>query len=165
MAQAAIAEGKYAQAFPAFGAERRGAPVQAFIRISDQPIRIRAEVTEPDIVMVLDPGLLTIVKVTAGLNKNGLVVVNAKSIENVPADIRATYRVATIDASHVAKEVLGVPIVNTTMLGALIKASGVVRLDSIAEPLKHRFGKLAEKNQAAMKRAYDETQVKEVAHA
>ena len=72
------------------------------------------------------------------------------------------YRVAVIDANHIAREVLGVPIVNTTMLGALIKASGVIKLESIAEPLKHRFGKLAEKNLAAMKRAYDETQVKEM---
>jgi len=162
VAQAAIDEGKYAQAFPAFGPERRGAPVQAFIRISDKQIRIRAEVTEPDIVVVLDPGLLNIVKVTAGLKKNGLVVVNTKSFDNVPADIRSNYRVAVIDANLVAKETLGAPIVNTTMLGALIKASGVVKLESLAEPLKKRFGKLAEKNLAAMKRAYDETQVKEM---
>ena len=162
MAQAAIDEGKYAQAFPAFGPERRGAPVQAFIRISDKQIRIRAEVTEPDIVVVLDPSLLNIVKVTAGLKKNGLVVVNTKSFDNVPADIRSNYRVAVIDANLVAKETLGAPIVNTTMLGALINASGVVKLESLAEPLKKRFGKLAEKNFAAMKRAYDETLVKEM---
>jgi len=163
VAQAAIDEGKYAQAFPAFGPERRGAPVQSFIRISDKQIRIRAEVTEPDIVVVLDPGLLNIVKVTAGLKKNGLVVVNTKSLDNVPADIRANYRLAVIDANLVAKETLGAPIVNTTMLGALLKASGVVKLESMSEPLKKRFGKLAEKNLAAMKRAFDETQVKEMA--
>jgi pyruvate ferredoxin oxidoreductase gamma subunit len=162
VAQAAIAEGKYAQAFPAFGPERRGAPVQAFIRISDKQIRVRAEVTEPDIVVVLDPGLLTIVKVTAGLKKNGLVVVNTKSIDSVPADVCANYRVATVDANLIAKETLGAPIVNTTMLGALIKASRVVKLESLAEPLKKRFGKLAEKNLAAMGRAYDETLVKEM---
>ena len=136
--------------------------MQAFIRISDKQIRIRADVTEPDIVVVLDPGLLKIVKVTAGLKKNGLVVVNAKSMDVVPADIRDNYRVAVIDANLIAKEVLGAPIVNTTMLGALIKASGVIKLESISEPLKHRFGKLAEKNLNAMKRAYEETQVKEM---
>jgi len=112
--------------------------------------------------VVLDPGLLKIVKVTAGLKKNGLVVVNAKSMDLVPQEIRDNYRVAVIDANLVAKEVLGVPIVNTTMLGALIKASGVVKMESIVEPLKHRFGKIAEKNLNAMKRAYDETQVKEL---
>jgi len=164
VAQAAIAEGRYAQAFPSFGPERRGAPVLSFIRISDKPIRIRAEVTQPDIVVVLDPSLLTIVKVTAGLKPNGLVVVNAKSAEAVPAEIRGQYRIAVIDASRIAKETLGVPIVNTTMLGALVKASGIINLESVAEPLKYRFGKLAEKNLNAMKRAYEETISEEAAN-
>ncbi|MCL1886012.1 MAG: pyruvate ferredoxin oxidoreductase subunit gamma [Dehalococcoidia bacterium] len=165
VAQAVIAEGRFAQAFPSFGPERRGAPVQAFIRISDKQIRIRADVTEPDIVIVLDPGLLTIVNVTAGLKKGGLVVVNSKSLDAIPREIRDNYRVACIDANVVAKEVLGVPIVNTTMLGAFIKASGVIALEALSEPINHRFGKLAEKNFNAMKRAYDETQVKEPANA
>ena len=89
-------------------------------------------------------------------------MVNAKSIDVVPSDIRDHYRVAVIDANIIAKEVLGAPIVNTTKLGALIKASGLVKMESIVEPLKHRFGKIAEKNLNAMKRAYDETQVKEM---
>jgi pyruvate ferredoxin oxidoreductase gamma subunit len=165
LAQAAIAEGKYAQAFPSFGPERRGALVQAFVRISSEPIRIRAEVTEPDIVIVLDPGLLTIVKVTGGLAKNGLLVVNAKTFEAIPLEIRQNYRVATVDANRIARDVLGVPIVNTTMLGALLKVTGVVGLDSLNEPLQKRFGKLAEKNLSAMKRALDETTLEEVAHA
>ncbi len=121
------------------------------------------DVTEPDIVVVLDPGLLSIVKVTAGLRENGLVVVNAKSVDAVPEDIRANYKVAVIDANSIAREVLGVPIVNTTMLGALIKASGIIKLESIEEPLKKRFGKLAEKNFKAMKRSYEETLIKEAA--
>jgi pyruvate ferredoxin oxidoreductase gamma subunit len=164
LAQAAIAEGKYAQAFPSFGPERRGAPVQAFVRISQKPIRVRAEVTEPDIVMVLDPGLLGIVRVTAGLKPGGALVVNAKAAESVPAEIRKGYRVAVVDANRIAREVLGVPIVNTTMLGALIKASSVVKMDSLVEPLKKRFGKLAEKNLAAMKRAHEETTIEELVH-
>ena len=165
LAQAAIGEGKYAQAFPSFGPERRGAPVQAFVRISPQPIRIRAEVTEPDIVIILDPGLLSIVKVTGGMSQNGLLVINAKSPEAVPPGIRQKYRVAMVDANKIAREVLGVPIVNTTMLGALLKAAGLVGLEALGEPLKKRFGKLAEKNYAALKRAYEETRVEEVAHA
>ncbi len=139
--------------------------MQAFIRISNRQIRVRAEVAEPDIVMVLDPGLMSIVRVTAGLSADGLVVVNAKSPEAVPAEIRRSYRVATVDANHIAREMLGVPIVNTTMLGALIKASGVVKIDSVTEHLQKRFGKLAEKNLAAMQRAYEETVVEEVARA
>jgi len=163
LARAAIAEGRYAQAFPSFGPERRGAPVQAFVRISDQPIRIRAEVTEPDIVMVLDPGLLHIVKVTAGLKKDGLMVVNTRDPGTIPAEIKSAWRVASIDANTIAREVLGVPIVNTTMLGALIKASGAIKMESIEIPLKDRFGKLAEKNLKAMTRAFEETVVKEPA--
>ncbi len=163
LARAAIAEGRYAQAFPSFGPERRGAPVQAFVRISDQPIRIRAEVTQPDIVMVLDPGLLHIVKVTAGLKKDGTMVVNTRDPETIPSEIKSAWRVASIDANRIAREVLGIPIVNTTMLGALVKASGVIKMESIEMPLRDRFGKLAEKNLKAMTRAYEETAIKEPA--
>lgn len=165
LAQAAIGEGKYAQAFPSFGPERRGAPVQAFVRISGAPIRIRAEVTEPGIVMVLDSGLLSIVKVTGGLSESGLLIVNAKSLEMIPAEVRAHYRLAIVDANRIAREVLGVPIVNTTMIGALLKSAGVVALGALDEPTKKRFGKLAEKNLAALKRAYDETVIEEVSRA
>jgi len=163
LAQAAISEDKYAQAFPAFGPERRGAPVLAFVRIdSRRPIRVRAEVTQPDIVVVLDPGLLRIVKVTAGLKDNGLVVINtAKQAEQIRQEFEIDWSLATIDATRIARELLGVPIVNTTMIGALIKTTGVGKIESVFEPLEHRFGRLAERNINAMKRAYEETLVKE----
>jgi pyruvate ferredoxin oxidoreductase gamma subunit len=131
------------------------------VRISASQIRIRAEVTEPDIVMVLDPGLLNIVKVTNGLKKSGILVVNTKDIAKIPSEMKTNWRVALVDANLIAREILGVPIVNTTMLGALIKASGAIKLESIFEPLQKRFGRLAEKNFNAMKRAFDETLVKE----
>jgi len=115
--------------------------------------------------MVLDPGLISIVKVTSGLAEKGLLVVNAKSPEAVPTEIRVHYRIAMVDANRIAREVLGVPIVNTTMLGALLKASGMVAIESLGEPMKKRFGKLADKNLAALRRAYDETTVEEVSHA
>ncbi len=160
LARAAISEDKYAKAFPSFGPARRGAPVQAFVRIdSHKPIRLRAEVTEPDMVVVLDPGLLSIVNVTSGLKEGGLLVVNAR--QDIAPELRAGWRVATIDATTIARELLGVPIVNTTMIGALVKASGVVKLESLFEPLRSRFGRLAEKNINAMKKAYEETLVKE----
>jgi pyruvate ferredoxin oxidoreductase gamma subunit len=162
LAQAAINEGKYAQAFPAFGAERRGAPVVAFVRIdSSHPIRIRAEITEPDIVVVLDPSLLRVVKVASGLKSGGILVVNTPK---EPADIGQEFGVkvplATVDATKIARELLGVPIVNTAMLGALLKAKGVVKLESLIEPLKERFGRLAERNIDAMQRAYEVTVVR-----
>ena len=163
LAQAAISEGKYAHAFPSFGPERRGAPVLAFVRIdSKEPIRIRAEITQPDVVVVLDPRLIQVVNVTSGLKDRGMLIVNTK---RAPQDIKSEFEnkwgLATVDAMRIARETLGVPITNTTMVGALVRATGVVRLESLFEPLKHRFGRLAERNINAMKRAYEETLVKE----
>ncbi|GAG23944.1 unnamed protein product, partial [marine sediment metagenome] len=124
VAQAAINEGKYAQAFPAFGAERRGAPVVAFIRIdSSRPIRVRAEIVEPDIVVVLDPSLLRVVDVTSGLKASGILVVNTpKEPEEIIKEFGLKWSLATVDATEIARELLGVPIVNTAMIGALLKA-------------------------------------------
>ncbi len=163
VAQAAISEGKYAQAFPSFGPERRGAPVLAFIRIdSKQPIKIRAEITQPDIVVVLDPGLLSIINVTSGLKNGGLVIINSKkSAEQIRAEFGIKDRLATMDATRIAREVLGVPIVNTTMIGALVKAAPVIKLESVSQPLAKRCGRLAERNYQAMKKAYEETVVEE----
>ncbi len=163
LAQAAISEGKYAQAFPSFGPERRGAPVLAFDRISGtQPIRVRAEIVEPDVVVVLDPSLLRVVKVALGLKEKGIFVVNTKkSGEQIRSEFGIKWRLAIVDATKIARELLGVPITNTTMVGALVKATGVVELESLFEPLRYRFGRLAERNISAMKRAYEETSVKE----
>jgi pyruvate ferredoxin oxidoreductase gamma subunit len=163
LARAAINEGKYAQAFPAFGPERRGAPVMAFDRISDtEPIRVRAEIAEPDIVVILDPTLLSIVNVTSGLKDNGLLVVNtSKSIEELKSQFGTKWPIASVDATRIAREELGVTIVNTTMLGALLKAADVVKIESLREPLVQRFDRLAERNFNAMKRAYEETVVEE----
>ena len=161
IAQAAIAEDKHAQAFPSFGPERRGAPVQAFNRISSTtPIRIRAGITTPDIVVVLDPGLLRIMNVTSGLVPGGLVVINTKkSAAELENDTLSRFRLATIDATAIAREILGIPIVNTTMLGALVRASSVVKLESLFAPLGKRFGRVADKNIRAMEKAYKETAV------
>ena len=163
VAQAAISEGKYAQAFPSFGPERRGAPVLAFVRVdSKEPIRIRAEIREPDVVAVLDPSLLSILNVTSGLKPNGIVVINTrKQAKQLRKEFGITSSLAILDATSIAKEILGLPITNTTMLGALVRATGIVKLESLIEPLKHRFGRLAERNISAMKRAYEETLVKE----
>ncbi len=163
LARAAINEGKFAQAFPSFGPERRGAPVLAFDRVSDKlPIKIRAEITEPDVVVVLDASLIHIVNVTAGLKQDGILVLNTgKSLRELKPELDSRWRLATIDASKIAREVLGVPIVNTTMLGALIKATGVVKMESLTEPLEARFGRLAERNAGAMKRAFEETVLEE----
>lgn len=163
VAQAAINEGKFAQAFPSFGPERRGAPVSAFVRIdSKEAIRIRAGITEPDVVVVLDPSLLRIANVTSGLKENGILIINTKkSFQDIESEFKVKQKLAIIDATKIAREILGVPIVNTSMVGALIKATAVVSLESLVEPLQHRFGRLAERNINAMKKAYEETSVRE----
>ena len=158
VATAAIAEGKYAQAFPSFGPERRGAPVAAFIRVSDSQIRTREKVYHPDIVMVLDPSLPALVNVAEGLKDDGIVVLNTELSED---EIRDKFgiksKLAMVDATKIATEELGLPITNTTMLGALLKATGIVDKDALFEALEKRFGRLAEKNKAALERAYNET--------
>jgi pyruvate ferredoxin oxidoreductase gamma subunit len=158
LALAAIGEGKYAQAFPSFGPERRGAPVVAFCRISDQPIKIRANVYEPDIVLVLDSTLLKIVNVAAGMKPNGILITTSKdSPEKVKELLKIKNRLAVVDAMKIAMEILGVPITNTAMLGSLVRASGVVKRESFIPPLRERFGRIAEKNISAFERAYQDT--------
>jgi len=166
LARAAISEGKYAHAFPSFGPERRGAPVLAFVRISgSEPIRVRAEITQPDVVVVLDPGLLSIMNVALGLKAGGMVVINTtKQTNQIKQEFGISSSLATVDATKIARELLGVPITNTTMVGAVIKATSAVEVASMVEPLKDRFGRLAERNIGAMKRAYEETVVKEQGH-
>jgi len=152
LAEAAFFENYYCQAFPFFGAERRGAPVTAFTRINSKPIRTHTQIYEPDHVVVLDSSLLGVVDVTAGLKRGGVIVINAKE---APKDIRAA-RIVTVDATAIAMEKLGAPITNTAMLGAFAKAVKLVSLDSIIRVINEHFkGKLAEKNVAVVKEAYD----------
>jgi pyruvate ferredoxin oxidoreductase gamma subunit len=157
LAQAAIQEGKYAQAFPSFGPERRGAPVVAFCRISDEPIRLRTNIYTPDLVLVLDPSILRLVKVGAGLKPDGILVTNTKySGPELRKELGITHTLVTVNATRIATEVLGLPITNTTMLGALLKARPVVPAEALIAPLEKRFGRIATKNIAAFQRAYQE---------
>lgn len=158
VALAAINEGKYAQAFPSFGPERRGAPVLSFIRIDDCKIRARYEIREPDVVVVLDPSLIEVAGVTSGIKAGGMLVVNSsKTVEQLKQRYGITVRTAVVDATGIARQILGLPITNTTMIGALVRATGAVDLESLVGPLQHRFGKLADKNIAVCRRAYAET--------
>ena len=165
LSEAAISEGKFAQAFPSFGPERRGAPVQAYVRISpDHQIRVRSSITEPDVVVVLDPGLLRIVNVASGLKPGGVVIVNTiKTAAQIRKEFNIQATIATVGATKIAMELLGVPITNTTMIGAVIKVAEAVKLDSLVAPVNKRFGRLGEKNTAALRRAYAETLIEEFA--
>ena len=134
LAQAAFLDGKLPQSFPFFGVERRGAPVTAFTRIDTHPIGVRTSITTPDVVVVLDPGLLSQTRVTEGLKPNGLLLVNTpKPVENLEAP--EGMRRAAVDATRIALDHgLGtpmLPIVNTAILGALARATGVVSLAAV----------------------------------
>ena len=157
IAQAAIKKGLYAQAFPSFGPERRGAPVQAFLRVSDKPIRLRSKVYKPDHVIILDSTLLGAVNPTDGLKKEGFVIINSNKSADELKKIFPGHNIAYIDASKIAREELGVPITNTTMLGSLIKATNVVDIEALEEPIRNRFGVVAQKNINAYMRACKDT--------
>ncbi len=163
LALAAIKEGKYAQAFPSFGPERRGAPVLAFSRVSEEQIRLRSQIYRPDVVLVLDSSLLDILDVTDGLKPGGTLVVNSNQpIKELASRFQFEGSLWAVDATHIARELLGRPITNTTMLGALLRATGIVDIDSVSEPLHHRFGLIAAKNENALRAAYDKVEKEEM---
>jgi len=160
LAQAAIGVGKYAQGFPSFGPERRGAPVAAFSRIDDNKIKVRSGIYTPDVVVVLDSSLIGLIDVLDGLKPGGKVIVNTpKTPEEIRKDLKFDGMLATVDGTHIAREEMGVPIANTTMIGALLKIINVMELDSVKGAVEHRFGKIAQKNLNAMKRAYEEIKI------
>ncbi|MEM3770198.1 MAG: pyruvate ferredoxin oxidoreductase subunit gamma [Candidatus Bathyarchaeia archaeon] len=158
LAHAAHIEGKHVQAFPYFGAERRGAPVKAFARISDAPILLHSQVYSPDYVVVLDSQLYKIIDVAEGLKKDGIIVVNTtKKPEEL--ELRG-WRVATVDATGIALElnlrVAGLPVVNTSILGAFAGATGEVRLESVLKAIRENWrGSAGEKNARAAELAYE----------
>jgi pyruvate ferredoxin oxidoreductase gamma subunit len=154
LAQAAFKDGKYSQAFPAFGVERRGAPVQAFCRIADEKIKTRAQIYFPDSIIVQDSTLLEVVDVFSGLKDDGIAIINTKR-EADGLDIDHPARIVTIDATGLAIEYLGRPITNTTMLGAFAGATALVSIESLVDMIMERFpGKLGENNVAAIRDAY-----------
>jgi pyruvate ferredoxin oxidoreductase gamma subunit len=159
LAVAAFEDGKYSQAFPSFGVERRGAPVTAFTRIDDKPIRIRSQIYEPDYVIVQDVTLVDVVDVAGGIKEDGLIIINTEmEAKRFEPDIPA--RVMTIDATKIAMEVIGRPIVNTVLLGAFAGATGEIRLESIKKAVGERFGgAVGEKNIAAVDAAYQAMKV------
>ncbi|MEW6011208.1 MAG: pyruvate synthase subunit PorC [Euryarchaeota archaeon] len=152
LAKAAFEDGKYTQAFPFFGVERRGAPVMAFTRIDDKPIRRRYQVYNPNYVVVLDDGLLEVAEVYSGIENGGKVILNT----NKESPSNPAAKTEIIDATSIALEKLGLPIVNTVMLGAFAGATGEVTLDSIVKIIKETFpGRIGEKNADAAKSAYE----------
>lgn len=153
------------QAFPFFGAERRGAPVRAFARISDEEIHLRSEIYNPDIVIVLDESIMDIVDVIKGLREKRKILINTRK---KPGEFvfSKKYVVATVDATGIALKhdilVGGIPVVNTPILGAVPKILDRVSLKAIQETIKNKWsGELAEKNVKATKDAFDTVEVKQ----
>ena len=158
MADSVFLGGKYSQSFPAFGVERRGAPVTAFLRVDDRPIRIRTEIYEPDHIVILDPLLVEQVSLTQGLKPHGIIVLNS---DKKPEELGPKFKgfgVATVPASKIAfGHHLGSahsPIVNTAILGAVAKALGIVDIDSLVKAIKENVPAHAQDNAEAAKDAY-----------
>ncbi|HOO55915.1 MAG TPA: 2-oxoacid:acceptor oxidoreductase family protein [bacterium] len=159
LAHAAAIEGNYVQAFPAFGLERRGAPVMAFTRIQEAPISNHSQIYEPDIVVSLDHKLLGIVDVTEGLKKSGILIVNT---DKQPAELGITGEIVicTVNAANIAaSNGLGTrmsPIVNTAILGALARASGCVSIENIFKAIEKTVKIVPQKNIEACRQAFEE---------
>jgi len=162
---AALEDGnKGVQAFPFFGAERRGAPVKAFARISEEEIHLRSEIYSPDIVIVLDESIMDIVDVLKGLKENGKILINTRKNPD-DFDFSNKFKVATVDATGVAikNEILvgGIPVVNTPILGAVPKILDKVTLKSIQNTVTNKWkGDLRDKNIKATQEAFDSVEVK-----
>ena len=151
---AAIYEGKYAMAFPSFGPERRGAPVLAFTRIDDKKITDRSEFSEYDFLVVMDETLLDDSSMK-GLSADGTIILNSSSVRD-GSSLMKGQKLVCLDATSLALEILGLPITNTAMLGALIGVSGVVSLDSALNSIDDEMKPLvADKNKEIVKMAYD----------
>jgi 2-oxoacid:acceptor oxidoreductase gamma subunit (pyruvate/2-ketoisovalerate family) len=157
LAQAALLEGKFVQAFPEFGPERTGAPILGYTRVSDERIRLHSHVYYPNIVVVLDSTLLESANVGAGLVRGGRLVVNS---QESPSEVKSKLSVFkaqtfTVDATKISLEVLGKAITNTAMLGAVIKAAPIVGMPSVKTAVRERFpGSLGDKNIEVIERAY-----------
>lgn len=164
--EAALDAGKYIQAFPEYGPERAGAPIRCFTRIADKLINIHSPITDPQVVVVIDPTLLDSIDVTEGLKEDGALLVNS---DQDPKAIREKLKfkkgkVATVDATKISLETLGIPMPNTPMLGALLKVKDIVSMDVLINQVKNKFLKKigAEKTDAnieGIRRAYKETEI------
>jgi len=161
LAGAFFKEGKYVQSFPQFGVERRGAPVMAFVRVGEKeefPF-VRCQIENPDFVIVLDPTLLEKVNVLEGLKEKGLIIVNTPlSPQSLRIDKK--YKIAAVDAASIAvKWGLGTktqPIVNTAILGAFVKATNLIKLESVLAAIEEKVPARKKENVEAAKEAYEE---------
>jgi len=155
LAVAAFEDGKYAQAFPSFGSERMGAPVQSFVRIADHKVRARNQIDKPDYLIIQDSTLIGAIDVLSGLKEDGMVIVDS---EKKPEELglKTKAKVLTIPATEIALKTLGKAIQNTTLMGAFAGATGLISIDAMKRSVRKRFrGELGEKNAEVAQTAYD----------
>ncbi|MGE4357580.1 MAG: 2-oxoacid:acceptor oxidoreductase family protein [Candidatus Omnitrophota bacterium] len=154
LGDALFEEGKYAYAFPHFGAARMGAPMNSFVRISDRPVRLRSQVYEPDYLLIIDPTLIKGFDVFKGFKEEGIAIINSEG--NLVLPEFKKQKVFLIPANKIAQEVMGRPLGNTAILGAFCAISGLVKLESLIKAINKRFsGKVAQQNVEIAKRGYD----------
>jgi len=156
MAIAALEDGKFGQAFPFLGGggERRGKAIMAFFRCSDQPIRIRSRISEPDYVIVQDPTILSEVDVEEGLKKDGKILINTER----PVDTLGllSKNVFTTSADELARKILGMPIINTALLGTFAGLTGELSLEAVLKAVMQKFpDELGKKNARIVRESYD----------
>jgi len=166
LAEAALELGKYIQSFPEYGPERAGAPIRSYTRVDEKPINVHSPVQKPEVVVVIDPTLVTSANVTEGLGDDGILLVNSPED---PKAIREKLnfnkgKVATVDATKISLDTLGIPMPNTPMLGAFEKVNSLVSIDALVERVKGKFlKKIGEEktnaNIEGIKRAYEETKI------
>lgn len=158
IAIAAFNDGRQAQAFPSFGVERTGAPIEAFARIDEKPIRLREHIYRPDVLIVQDPTLLATVNVEAGCDDKTVVIINTSKPKSELGLKSPEKNICAIDATKIAIEEIGRNIVNTVILGAFAKATGLVSLKALNKAIEQKFGEKPEimrKNIKAVERAYN----------
>ena len=157
LAMAAHLAGHQVRANPLYGPERRGAPVASFLRISPKPIRLKCQIYRPDCVVVLDTRLPQTVPVLDGLQEGGTALFNRSRVLEGVAGLERVGRLAWVDATAIAKEILGSPITNTTMVGAFARICDLVSLDAIEEAIKRTFTNpsMGDANCRAARQAYE----------
>ena len=166
LAEAAIEEGKFAQAFSEYGPERSGAPMKTFLRVSKKQINVHSQVQTPDMVVVLDPSLLLNIDVTEGLADDGIVLVNTcDSTESLEQKLKKkNCKIYTIDAKGIAMKIIGKDLPNTAIMGAIIKLVPLIPYEHAIEETEEKFEKkigkeLTEKNVEALKEGYKSVEI------
>lgn len=161
LAQAALHEGKFVQAFPDFGPERTGAPMKTFVRISDEPILTHEPIVDPAVVVIMDETLLGIVEVSKNLDENENLIVNStKDRGTISQKTGYIGNIFSIDATGLSAEIIGEPRPNTAILGKLVNITEVVKLESVTEVFREKYldkigQEKTEKNIQAIEKAYD----------